>query len=64
VWGTNFYTDDSSLCVAAVHAGRITTSGGRITAMISGGRSSYTGSTRNGVTSFPWDSWDGSYSFP
>ncbi len=63
VWGTDVYTDDSTLCRAAVHAGRITTSGGAIRAVISGGRSSYTGSTRNGVTSASWGSWSGSYSF-
>lgn len=63
LWGTNIYTDDSTLCRAAVHAGRITTSGGSIRAVISAGRSSYTGSTRNGVTSSSWGSWGGSYYF-
>ena len=28
VWGTDVYTDDSSVCTAAVHAGRITLAGG------------------------------------
>ena len=63
VWGTDFYTDDSSLCSAAVHAGRITPSGGRIRAVVTNGLGSYTGSTRNGVTSFSWGSWPGSYYF-
>ncbi len=63
VWGTNIYTDDSALCRAAVHAGRITTSGGIISAIVSPGQSSYTGSTQNGVTSASYGSYSGSYSF-
>lgn len=63
VWGTGTYTDDSSLCRAALHAGAVTTAGGVISAVISGGRSSYTGSTSNGVTSSSYGSWVGSYSF-
>jgi hypothetical protein len=30
VWGTDYYTDDSRLCAAAVHAGAIPASGGII----------------------------------
>ena len=52
VWGTDGYTDDSSVCTAAVHAGLITlVNGGMVTIEIRAGLSSYTGSSRNGVTS-------------
>src|SRR6185295_17596466 len=52
VWGTDIYTEDSSICNAAVHAGKFTReSGGSVTIEIRPGESSYQGSTRNGVTS-------------
>ena len=63
VWGTNTYTDDSTVCRAAVHAGRITTAGGIVRAVISPGLASYMASTRNGVTSSSWGGWYGSYYF-
>jgi hypothetical protein len=65
VWGTDVYTDDSSVCTAAVHAGRITfAQGGVVTFEIRPGQSSYAASTRNGVASGPWDQWVGSFRFP
>ncbi len=55
VWGSGPYTLDSSVCNAAVHAGVITRSkGGRITVKIAKGRSAYSGSSRNGVTTSRW----------
>ncbi|MBS1811183.1 MAG: hypothetical protein JST84_23670 [Acidobacteria bacterium] len=64
VWGTDVYTDDSSICSAAVHAGRITTqAGGKVTIEIRAGQSQYTGSLRNGVTTAGYGSWHGSYVF-
>jgi len=64
VWGTDVYTDDSSIGAAAVHKGLITfASGGTVKIRILPGRSSYAGSTRNGVTSDDWDEWDGSFEF-
>jgi hypothetical protein len=64
VWGTDVYTDDSSIGAAAVHAGVITfAAGGTVTIRILPGRSSYTGSTRNGVTSLDYTDWDGSFEF-
>ena len=52
VWGTDIYTDDSSVCRAAVHAGKITyAAGGSVTFELLGNRSNFVGSTRNGVTS-------------
>lgn len=62
VWGTGTYTDDSSVCTAAVHAGAISrSSGGAVTIEILGGLASYCGSTRNGVTSRDWGNWIGSF---
>lgn len=50
VWGTDIYTLDSSLCNAAVHAGKLTESGGSVTIELRPGEDSYKGTTRNGVT--------------
>lgn len=63
VWGTDIYTDDSSLGKAAVHAGLIS-AGQTATIRVCDlpGQSSYTGSTRNGVTTSNWGSWPGSIS--
>jgi tetratricopeptide (TPR) repeat protein len=64
VWGSDLYTDDSSVCNAAVHAGLITFgSGGRVTIEIRAGASSYQGTTRNGITTNSYGSWGGSYVF-
>ncbi|MFN2576327.1 MAG: LCCL domain-containing protein [Pyrinomonadaceae bacterium] len=50
VWGTDIYTVDSSICSAAVHAGRLDAdSGGTVTIELRPGESSYKGTTRNGV---------------
>ncbi|MDQ6653613.1 MAG: LCCL domain-containing protein [Acidobacteriota bacterium] len=50
VWGTDTYTADSSICNAAVHAGKLTMeSGGLVTIELRPGESSYKGSTRNGI---------------
>ncbi len=62
VWGTDIYTDDSNACRAAVHAGVIPASGGNITVRIMPGQSSYTGSTRNGITTTSYGVWSGSFS--
>jgi hypothetical protein len=62
VWGTDVYTDDSSVCTAAVHAGLITLAGGgSVTIEIRPGQASYTGSTRNRITSSSYPQWGGSY---
>lgn len=65
VWGTDLYTHDSSICTAAVHAGRITlAAGGDVVIRMQAGASSYAASTRNGITSLPYGAWTCSYSFP
>jgi len=57
VWGTAeaSYTDDSSVCSAAVHAGAITVAdGGDVLIQMVPGRESYPGSTANGITTLEW----------
>jgi phage baseplate assembly protein gpV len=64
VWGSSIYTDDSSICSAAVHAGYITLSrGGLVTLEIQSGQSAYQGSGRHGVKSASWRNWTGSFLF-
>jgi ABC-type transport system substrate-binding protein len=62
VWGTDIYTDDSSVCTAAVHVGVITLEdGGDVTIEIRPGEDSYDGSERNGITTLDYPSWGGSF---
>ena len=62
VWGTDVYTDDSSICNAAVHAGKITrAAGGTVTIEMRPAQAAYVGSARNGVTSNNYGSWGGSF---
>lgn len=63
VWGTDTYTDDSALCHAALHAGAISESGGVIRVHRTAGRSSYAGSTRNGISSRDYGAWERSIVF-
>ena len=62
IWGTDVYTDDSSVCTAAVHAGRITVDeGGIVTFEVRPGLAGYAPSTRNGVASSEFAAWQGSF---
>lgn len=62
VWGTTFYTDDSSICTAAVHRGAITLeSGGPVTYEIAPAQESYEGSTQNGITTLDYGPWGGTF---
>jgi hypothetical protein len=64
IWGTDRYTDDSSIGTAAVHAGLITfAEGGTVTIMNTPGGAYWIGSTRNGVTSLDYGAWDGGFEF-
>lgn len=64
LWGTDTYSDDSSVCTAAVHLGLITfEDGGEALIEHRPGLGSYRGSTRNGVRSAPWGSWPASFVF-
>ena len=63
VLGSGPYTDDSSICTAAVHAGAIhAKDGGDVTIEIRPGQSGYAGSERNYIRSGDYsDRWDGSF---
>lgn len=63
VWGTDLYTDDSSVCRAAVHAGVIPKTGGTLTAYPYGGQDAYAGSERNGIYSSDYGAFEGSFGF-
>ncbi|CAF2394251.1 unnamed protein product [Rotaria sp. Silwood2] len=64
IWGTNIYTDDSNLATAAVHSGFVQyNQTSVVTVRILAAQSSYTSTTQNGVTSFAYGYWGGSYSF-
>ncbi len=60
VWGTATYTNDSSVCAAAQHAGI----GGTIRVRGHDGCGSYRGSQRNGVATESYGAWGGSFHFP
>jgi hypothetical protein len=62
IWGTDIYTDDSSVCTAAVHVGLITLAGGgSVTIEIRPDAGSYTGTARNRVTSNSYPAYQGAY---
>jgi len=64
VWGTDIYTQDSSVCAAAVHAGEIPATGGTVKAKAAAGCKSYKGTTRNGISTSEWGTYDNSFYFP
>lgn len=60
----NEYTDDSSICRAAIQFGVISSAtGGSVQIKWLSGKNSYTGSSNNGVTSTNWGSFSGTGSF-
>jgi hypothetical protein len=62
VYGSDLYTDDSAVCAAAVHAGKIDSTGGKVTLTIEKGAESYKGSARNGVNTKDWNEpWNRSF---
>lgn len=62
LWGTDSYTDDSSLSAAAVHAGLLAAGEpGTIRLKITGPQTNYVGSLRHGITSNAYGAWHGSY---
>lgn len=64
VWGSGIFSDDSSICSAAVHAGRLQqAAGGPVTVFVHPGRANYQGSMANGVTSRDYGRFAGSFSF-
>ncbi|MEO6988392.1 MAG: LCCL domain-containing protein [Aquihabitans sp.] len=64
VWGTDPYSDESSLCTAAVHAGRITVKkGGTVGGQRIDSRRTMPGGKANGINSKPADNWRGAIEF-
>ena len=62
VWGTDIYTRDSSICNAAVHAGKLKMeSGGPVTIELRPGESAYKGSTRNGIKTNDYEEYGASF---
>jgi hypothetical protein len=62
VWGSDVYTADSTLAVAAVHAGVLAVGKtGMVRVRIVAPPPSFTGSTANGVTTRPYGSFPGAY---
>jgi hypothetical protein len=62
IWGTDVYTDDSSVCTAAVHAGHITVEdGGTVRIQMVPGQDAYPASERHGIVSQEWPEWPGSF---
>jgi len=61
IWGFDVYTDDSAVCVAAVHAGAIGPRGGVVTVTRAQGQQSYPGGARNGVLSNSYGPWQQSF---
>jgi len=64
IWGTGIYTDDSSLCRAAAHAGRIGPNGGTVRVLAVGGLDQYEASERGGIQSSGFGPWPRSIGFP
>lgn len=63
LWGTEIYTDDSSICTTAVHMGLISVEeGGAFVVTILDGQEAYTGSTQNEIESSEWGDWSRSFS--
>ncbi len=63
VWGSDPYSDDSSICAAGVHAGVVGLErGGIVWIEIEEGQDSYSGSERNRLITSDWGLWPGSFS--
>ncbi len=63
VYGTGRYTADSYPCTAAIHAGKITASGGEITFYTGGSCPAFASTTANGITSSSWGKFDQTFAF-
>ena len=63
-WGTDIYSDDSDIGYAAIHAGILKVGETKtIKITVLPGQSSYVGSVRNGVQTFDYVAFDGSFKF-
>lgn len=64
VWGTNIYSDGSSICAAAIHAGKLdSTTGGSVKFEMIGEQSAFSGSDRHGISTDSYGAWGGSFQF-
>jgi len=63
VWGSDRYTADSSVCRAALHAGKIKATGGKVTVYAFGRCEQFTGTTRHGVATADWGGYDHTFAF-
>ena len=64
VWGTDIYTSDSYIPVAAQHAGVIVAGQTKeVYIKVVEGLNNYSASTRNGITTSEWGGWGLSYQF-
>jgi hypothetical protein len=64
VWGDHIYTDDSNIAQAAVLEGKCQLGQEKIVGIkMIEGKSSYSSSNRNGVSSVTYGSWPASYIF-
>ena len=62
--GIDIYTDDSSICTSAIHAGAVDLAGGLVTFWMAPGQLIYPGSSRNGVRTEAWNQpWTRSFVF-
>lgn len=63
-WGTGIYSDDSDIPHAAVHAGVVKLGETKwIEITILPGQSSYKGTLKNGIESYDYSEWEGSFKF-
>jgi hypothetical protein len=64
VWGTDVYSSDSPICIAAIHAGVLQAGRpGLVTILVASGADTFTGSARNGVTTKDYGPNTTSYTF-
>jgi hypothetical protein len=62
VWGTDIYSDDSSIGAAAVHAGLLRPGEkGLVRVILMPGQAAYSGSERHGIKSQSFGQWPGSF---
>lgn len=65
IWGVETYTDDSSICTAAVHVGLITAKdGGQVEYEMAPGKDEYASGIGHGITSSRYGAYQGSFIFP
>jgi hypothetical protein len=61
VWGTDLYTDDSTVCRALIHAGVLPAGGGYARVTFLEGLRAYVGSEQNGIRSASYAKWGRSF---